>query len=124
MEGVSFAGAEHSTPVPIRPPVQLSTPKPKRPVQTRKTQSTAKKPNAGSNGTPGTSRIKSNGVAPNMSKPGRPVKSLPGRAKDVAKVNAVPSVASVRFVDVTNKRLKELSPDSEYPEPKPKSRQY
>jgi hypothetical protein len=103
MEGVSFAGAEHSTPVPVRPPVQLSTPKPKRPVQTPKTQSATKKGNTGAKGTPGASGIKSNGGPPNRSKPGRPVKSLPVRAKVNPAVNTVPSVASVRFVDVTNK---------------------
>lgn len=52
MEGVSFAGAEHSTPVPIRPPVQLSTPKTKRQPITPKVQPAGKKVYSGAKATP------------------------------------------------------------------------
>lgn len=114
MEGVSFAGAEHSTPVPIRPPVQLSTPKPRRQAPTPKTQSAAKKPYTGTKGTPGSWGLKSNGAGPSAAskgpRPGRPVKSLPGRAT----ARAVAPIVTVHFVDVANKMLKELSTDSKH----------
>lgn len=133
MEGVSFAGAEHSTPVPIRPPVQLSTPKTKRQPTTPKVQSAAKKVYSEAKVTPakatpvkatpaktpakvipekptpgkfasGARANRSNGAGPLAA---RPFKSLPARARTVTKV-------MVHFVDVENNALKTLPAGSEY----------
>lgn len=103
MEGVSFAGAEHSTPVPLKPPTQLSTPTPRR--QSRKTAppSTSKKAEGSKKGTP--AGIKNHGALTTASKPGRPVKSLPGKRKDML---AATSAVVVHFLDAEDKTLREI----------------
>lgn len=111
MEGVSFAGAEHSTPVSLKPPTDLSTPTPKR-RQSRKTvpSSTTKKVEAGKKGTPVS--VKKAGVASAIVGNGRPVKSLPGKRKGKS-VGSAAGSSMVQFLDAANKLLREMGSDRE-----------
>jgi hypothetical protein len=114
MEGVSFAGAEHSTPVSLKPPTDLSTPTPGR-RQSRKTVpgSTTKRGEATKRGTPVASSVKKDVATPVGMKIGRPVKSLPGRRKGKGVGSPAGSAASVHFLDAGNKKLQEMVSDRE-----------
>lgn len=114
MEGVSFAGAEHSTPVSLKPPTDLSTPTPGR-RQSRKTapSSTTKRAGGIKRGTPVAAGVKKDGVASAGMKAGRPVKSLPGRTKGKGVGSPAGSGAMVHFLDAGNKKLQEMVSDRE-----------
>lgn len=111
MEGVSFADAEHSTPVSLNPPTILSTPTPKR-KQPRKTvpSTTTKRGEAGKKGTP--AGAKKDAIAPARTGGGRPVKSLPGRRKGKSAGSAA-GASIVHFLNSENKMLREMTSDGQ-----------
>jgi hypothetical protein len=138
MEGVSFAGAEHSTPVPIRPPVQLSIPKMKRQTTTPKVPPAAKRASTGKKGTPvkatptraapakATPAKKSAKVSSEKATPG---KSTPGTwtnrgnsaglaagrpVKSLPARANFPAIGLVYFEDVEKNVLRKLPAGSEY----------